>query len=289
MASSTLFFDISLKTWTSDLIVRRNAVLVRQEKEAIAQYLVAETLQRGWTRLNKPDSRDMQQTFQSILEGGEKHAKRVAKAHGEGILVIPPVLIFRDSDRLPLPHPRQPLFIEAPSSYRKTKQDWQSLAATRAAQEQDTAYAAAKAQKSLITLTKVFSEIATQTVPRFRGLPERNDLIHAYSNALVAQYAESIFMPVVEKWRRDAEISSQSIEERFQSMEVLFPSFNIAKQHLQAVWWKRGILERELNLRDPNMKSSKAGQIGRQIRERAAKRRRWIAEQEKRWRDADPL
>ncbi len=88
-------------------------------------------------------------------------------------------------------------------------------------------------------------------------------------------------------------------------MEVLFPSFNIAKQHLQAVWWKRGILERELNLRDPSLKSTEAGQIGRQIRERAAKRRRWIAEQErrwiaeqerrwkaereKRWRDADPL
>ena len=297
MTSFTVFFDIGLEAWISDVVVRRDTALVRQEKEAIAKYLVAETLQRGWTRLDKPDSRDMRQTFRSILEGDEKHARWVAEEHSEGILVIPPVLIFRNSDRLPSPHPRQPSFTRALSSYRRTKQDWQSLSATLAAQEQDTAYAAARAQESLIALTQVFSEIATQIVPHFRRVPERNGFISAYSGALVAQYAESIFMPVVEKWRRDAEISSRSIEARFQSMEVLFPSFNIAKQHLQAVWWKRGIRERELNLRDPNMTSTEAGQVGRQIRERAAKRRRWIAEQErrwkaereKRWRKADPL
>lgn len=297
MTSFTAFLDMSLEAWISDLSVRRKTVLVHKEKEAIAQYLVAETLLHGWTRLDKPDSRDMEQTFRSILEGNEKHARRVAVEHSRGLLVIPPVLIFRDSDRLPSPHPRRPLFTRAPSSDQRTHQYWRSLFATLATQEQDTAYATAKAQESLISLTQVLSEIAIQTVPHFRRLPKRNDLISAYSTALVAQYAESIFMPVVEKWRRDAEISSQSIEERFQNIEILFPSFNIAKQHLQAVWWKRGILERELNLRDPSMKSSQAGRIGKQIRERAAKRRRWIAEQErrwkaereKRWRDADPL
>ncbi len=297
MTSFTFLFNIGFEAWTSHMTARRYTVLVRQEKEAIAEYLVAETLQRGWTRLDRPDSRDMWQTFHSILEGDEKHARRVADAHGKAILVIPPVLIFRDSDRLPSPHPRQPSLTQAPSSYPRTKQGWQSLSATLAAQEQDTAYATARARESLLALTKVFSAIATQTVPRFYSEPEHDGLISAYSSTLVAQYAESIFMPVVDKWRNDAEISSKSIGERFQSMEVLFPSFNIAKQHLQAVWWKRGILERELNLRDPSLKSTEAGQIGRQIRERAAKRRRWIAEQErrwkaereKRWRDADPL
>ena len=297
MTSFTFLFNIGLEAWTSHLLMRRDTVLVRQEKEAIAKYLVAETLQRGWTRLDKPDSRDMRQTFHAILAGDEQHARQAAKAHGEAILVIPPVLIFRDSDRLPSPHPRQPSFIGAASSYRRTKQGWQSLSAALTAQEQDTAYAAARAHASLIALTKVLSEIATQTVPRFREVPEHDGLISTYSNALVALYAESIFMPVVDRWRNDAEISSKSIAQRFQSMEVLFPSFNIAKQHLQAVWWQRGILERELNLRDPSVKSTEAGRIGRQIRERAAKRRRWIAEQErrwkaereKRWREADPL
>ena len=66
-------------------------------------------------------------------------------------------------------------------------------------------------------------------------------------------------------------------------MRVLFLSFNLAKQCLQAVWWKRGIVERELNLRDPSQTSTEAGRMGRQIRERAAKRRCWIAEQERRW------
>ena len=283
MTSVTVFFLLGLEAWTAHLMLRRETILIRHEKEAIAQHLAAETLQRGWTRLDKPDSRDMQQTFHSILAGDERHARQIAEAHSEAISVIPPVIIFRNSDRLPSPHPRQPSFTEAPFSYQRTTHDWQSLSTAVAAQEQDTAYAAARAHESLIALTKVFSEVATQTVPHFRGKPEHNGLIREYSGALVTRYAESIFKPVVHKWRTDAEISAMSIAERFQSMEVLFPSFNIAKQHLQAVWWKRGVLERALNLRDPNVKSTEAGKISKQIRERAAKRRIWIAEQERRW------
>lgn len=283
LSSLPVLCDIGLGVWTSEMIVRRYHVLVGQEETALARYLAAESIRRGWTRLDKPDIRDVRQTFQSILEEDEKNAERVAREHSRDMLDIPPVVIFRDSERLPPPYPRKPPSDTVAASSLRTTHDWQSFSSVLARQEHDTAYATARAHDSLIAVTRVFSQIARQTLPDFEAVARPDGLIDVYMNALVAHYAELIFRPVVNKWRSDVEISAKDREERFRRLGVLFPSFNIAKQHLQAVWWKRGILERELNLPDPSEMSTAAGRMGRLIRERAAKKRRWIAEQERRW------
>ena len=283
LTSLPVLCDIGLGVWTSEIIVRRYHALVGQEETALARYLAAESIRRGWARLDKPDTRDVRQTFQSILEADEKNAEQVAREHSRDMLDIRPVVIFRDSERLPPPYPRKPPSTRPTASSLRTRHAWQSFSSILARQEHDTAYATARAHESLITVTRVFSQIAIQTLPNFEMLARPDGLIAVYMKALVAHYAELIFRPVVNKWRSDVEISAEDREERFRRLEVLFPSFNIAKQHLQTVWWKRGILERELNLRAPSEMSTEAGRVGRQIRERAAKRRRWIAEQERRW------
>ncbi len=283
LTSLPVLCDIGLGVWTAEMIVRRYHVLVGQEETVLARYLAAESIRRGWTRLDKPDIRDVRQTFQSILEEDEKNAERVAWEHSRALLDIPPVVIFRDSERLPPPYPRKPPADMVAASSLRGAHDWQSFAAILAQQEYDTAYATARAHESLVAVSHVFSHIARQTLPGFEAVIRQGGLIDAYMSALVARYAELIFRPVVTRWRSDVEISTKDREERFRRLGVLFPSFNIAKQHLQAVWWKRGIVERELNLRDPSERSTEAGRMGRQIREQAAKKRRWIAEQERLW------
>ena len=273
--------DIGLGAWTSRVLIQRYHVLIGQEETALARYLAAESIRHGWTNLDKPDIRDVRQTFRSILEDDDAHAEWVARQHSREILAVPPVLIFRDSDRLPPPYPRKPPSDAAPAL--RTPEDWQSFPSLLARQEHDTTYAAARARAALSVTTRVFSEIARRTLPDSAALAQPDGLIDVYLNALVAHYAELIFRPVVSKWRSDGEIAVRDREERFRRLGVLFPSFNLAKKHLQAVWWKRGILERELNLRDPSQTSTEAGRMSRLIRERAAKRRRWIAEQERRW------
>lgn len=281
LSSLPVVCDIGLGAWTSEILVRRYHVLIGQEETALARYLAAESIRRGWTNLDKPDIRDVRQTFRSILEDDDTHAERVAREHGREILAVPPVLIFRDSDRLPPPYPRKPPSDTTPSL--STPEDWPAFSSLLARQEHDTAYATARAHASLIATARVLSEIARRTLPDSAALVRPGGLIDVYLNTLVAHYAELIFRPVVSRWRSDGEIAARDREERFRRLGVLFPSFNLAKQHLQAVWWKRGIVERELNLRDPSETSTEAGRMGRQIRERAAKRRRWIAEQERRW------
>ena len=273
--------DIGLGAWTSQVLMQRYHVLIGQEETALARYLAAESIRHGWTNLDKPDIRDVRQTFRSILEDDDAHAEWVARQHSRELLAVPPVLIFRDSDRLPPPYPRKPPSDAAPAL--RTPEDWRAFSSLLARQEHDTVYATARAHASLSVTTRVFSEIARRTLPDAAALARPDGLIGVYLNALVAHYAELIFRPVVSKWRSDGEIAARDREERFRRLGVLFPSFNLAKKHLQAVWWKRGILERELNLRDPSQTSTEAGRMGRLIRERAAKRRRWIAEQERRW------
>ena len=281
LSSLPVVCDIGLGAWTSEILVRRYHVLIGHEETALARYLAAESIRRGWTNLEEPDIRDVRQTFRSILEDDAAHAEWVARQHSREILAVPPILIFRDSDRLPPPYPRKPPTDTTPSL--STPEDWRAFSSLLARQEHDTAYATARAHASLIATARVFSDIARRTLPDAAALAQPDGLIDVYLNALVAHYAELIFRPVVNRWRSDGEIAARDREERFRRLGVLFPSFNLAKQHLQAVWWKRGILERELNLRDPSQTSTEAGRMGRLIRERAAKRRRWIAEQERRW------
>jgi len=229
VASNTLLVLMTITTFTffSQVPLERIAerehkqaaeryrILIRQESDAVAEYLSVKTIEKATATLDEMDKQSFQQMFRTIdsarldelpaaLRQPFKRAVSadLAQRSGREALALPEMAQYSSQFQTDGQADLEPE--KALDSMPTSSRGWESQLALLKEQESRTTNAELRSEEAQAGLTKIFSETIGLAMPEFVGIEG------AYVKGLVSEYSEALFKKVVRKWRASRQPGSKT-------------------------------------------------------------------------------
>jgi len=278
LTTFTFFSQVPLESMAAaehERTVQRYHILLRQESDAVAQYLSYETVERAIPTLNEADKKSFQLMFRGIestslaevpkaLRSSLKQSisESLARRSSRDALALPEITHY--SSQFRSDEKAEPEMEKALDLMPVTAKGWENQLAVLREQESKSSAAELRAKETLAGLTKIFSETLGLAVPEFEGLAG------AYLKGLASEYSETIFEKAVRKWRLRKESRSTSHENAgisLDGIESLMPHPDIVRLFLAPFPENAGSAARPAHGSGAEVSVGRATEIEARVRE----------------------